>query len=49
MLKTFMERYPNARLAPGQGELDFEWNHHNARRINRLVVDTGLDPARRAA
>ncbi|MDD3764554.1 MAG: cytochrome P450 [Nevskiales bacterium] len=49
MLKTFMERYPNARLAPGQGELDFEWNHHNARRINRLVVDTGLNPARRAA
>jgi len=40
MLTEFMRRFPEAELANGDGELDYEWTHHNARRINRLRVKT---------
>ncbi len=49
MLKEFMQRYPNASLADGDGRIDYEWNHHNARRINRLIIRTGVQVARKAA
>ncbi len=49
MLKEFMRRYPNASLADGDGRIDYEWTHHNARRINRLIIRTGLQAARKAA
>lgn len=49
MLREFMARFPGATLVDGDGQLDYEWNHHNARRINRLMVDTGRVPARQAA
>lgn len=40
MLSEFMKRYPDATLADGDGRVDFEWTHHNARRINRLIIQT---------
>lgn len=40
MLKEFFHRYPDAELADGDGQLDYQWDHHNARRINRLLVNT---------
>lgn len=40
MLTEFMRRFPDAELVNGDGDLDYEWNHHNARRINRLRVKT---------
>jgi cytochrome P450 len=40
MLQEFMKRYPDAELVNGDGEIDYEWTHHNARRINRLRVKT---------
>jgi cytochrome P450 len=49
MLTEFMKRYPDAELADGDGRLDYEWTHHNARRINRLVVKTNVAAARKAA
>ncbi|SFF51085.1 Cytochrome P450 [Fontimonas thermophila] len=49
MLQEFMRRYPNATLADGDGRIDYEWTHHNARRINRLIVKTNRVAARKAA
>ncbi|MBI2384281.1 MAG: cytochrome P450 [Gammaproteobacteria bacterium] len=49
MLTEFMRRFPDADLANGTGDLDYEWTHHNARRINRLKVRTNLKARRRAA
>lgn len=49
MLTEFMRRYPDAELVNGDGDIDFEWNHHNARRINRLRVKTNLKAERKAA
>ena len=49
MLTEFMRRFPDAELANGDGDLDYEWNHHNARRINRLRVKTNLRKADRKA
>jgi cytochrome P450 len=40
MLTEFMKRFPDAELADGDGRIDYEWTHHNARRINRLIVKT---------
>jgi cytochrome P450 len=48
MLQEFMARYPDAELVNGDGEIDYEWTHHNARRINRLRVKTRT-AGRRAA
>ncbi|TXH05874.1 MAG: cytochrome P450 [Nevskiaceae bacterium] len=42
MLNEFMRRYPDATLADGTGDIDYEYTHHNARRINRLIVRTHL-------
>lgn len=49
MLREFMQRFPNATLADGDGRVDYEWTHHNARRINRLIIRTGVQAARKAA
>ena len=49
MLTEFMRRFPDAELVNGDGALDYEWNHHNARRINRLMVKTNLRKAERRA
>lgn len=38
MLTEFIRRFPDAVLADGDGRIDYEWTHHNARRINRLIV-----------
>jgi cytochrome P450 len=40
MLKEFMRRFPNARLHNGDGDLEYDYTHHNARRIIRLNVET---------
>lgn len=40
MLKEFIKRFPHAVLANGTGNIDYEYTHHNARRINRLTVKT---------
>lgn len=49
MLTEFMKRFPDATLADGDGRIDYEWTHHNARRINRLVVKTNVARTRKAA
>ncbi len=49
MLTEFMKRYPEAELANGDGNIDFEWTHHNARRINRLMVKTNRKAGQKAA
>lgn len=49
MLNEFMRRFPNAELADGDGRIDYEWTHHNARRINRLIVCTNLRKRQQAA
>ena len=49
MLQEFIKRYPDATLADGDGRIDYEWTHHNARRINRLIVKTNRQAARKAA
>jgi cytochrome P450 len=49
MLQEFMRRFPDAELVNGDGDLDFEWTHHNARRINRLRVKTNVKAAGRRA
>lgn len=49
MLEEFMRRYPDAELANGDGELEYDYNHHNARRINRLVVRTNRQAQREVA
>lgn len=49
MLAEFMRRFPEAELANGDGDIDYEWTHHNARRINRLRVKTNACAAGRQA
>ena len=49
MISEFIKRYPHASLADGDGRIDYEYTHHNARRINRLVVNTGRAALRQAA
>jgi cytochrome P450 len=44
MLKEFIKRFPNAELANGTGDVEYEYTHHNARRINRLIVKTNARP-----
>lgn len=49
MLKEFIKRFPHAELANGTGDIDFEYTHHNARRINRLKVKTNVKRQMKAA
>ena len=49
MLTEFMKRFPDAELADGDGRIDYEWTHHNARRINRLIVKTNRKVGQKAA
>ncbi|HEX4895119.1 MAG TPA: cytochrome P450 [Solimonas sp.] len=49
MLTEFMKRFPDATLADGDGRLDYEYTHHNARRINRLIVATNRAARKLAA
>ena len=49
MLKEFIKRFPNAELANGNGDIDYEYSHHNARRINRLKVKTNIQAQKKAA
>lgn len=49
MLTEFMRRFPDAELVNGDGDIDYEWTHHNARRINRLRVKTHAQAASRRA
>lgn len=49
MLTEFMKRFPHAELANGDGEIDYDYNHHNARRITRLKVKTNRQAQRKAA
>jgi hypothetical protein len=37
-----MKRFPDAELLDGDGRVDYDYNHHNARRINRLMVKTNV-------
>jgi cytochrome P450 len=49
MLSEFMKRYPDAELADGDGRVDYEWTHHNARRINRLIIKANRKAGQKAA
>lgn len=49
MLSEFMKRFPDAELVNGDGDIDYEWTHHNARRINCLRVKTNRWAQRQAA
>lgn len=49
MLTEFMQRFPDAVLANGNGDLEYDYKHHNARRIVRLNVRTRLEARRKAA
>ncbi|HKY90338.1 MAG TPA: cytochrome P450 [Nevskiaceae bacterium] len=49
MIQEFAKRFPNAELLDGDGHLEYDYNHHNARRINRLIVRTNVAEARKAA
>lgn len=49
MIQELMKRFPNAELLDGDGHLEYDYNHHNARRINRLLVKTNVAAARKAA
>ncbi|MDD3763566.1 MAG: cytochrome P450 [Nevskiales bacterium] len=48
-LQEFIRRFPDAELAGGDGEIEYDYGHHNARRIIRLKVQTNLEAARKAA
>lgn len=48
VIGEFMKRFPDAELAGGDGDIDYDYRHHNARRISRLRVKTNLR-ARQAA
>ena len=45
MLKEFIKRFPDAELVNGTGDIDYEYTHHNARRINKLRVKTHVKAA----
>lgn len=49
MLQEFMKRFPNATLADGNGRVDYDYSHHNARRINKLIVQTNRASMKKAA
>ena len=49
MLKEFIKRFPNAELVNGTGDIDYEYSHHNARRINKLRVKTNVQARQKAA
>src|SRR3546814_21007743 len=49
MIQELMKRFPNAELADGDGHIDYDYNHHNARRINKLIVKTNVAAQRKAA
>jgi len=49
MINELMRRFPDAELVNGDGEVDYDYTHHNARRINRLLVKTNLNAQRKAA
>ncbi|MCK5769732.1 cytochrome P450 [Algiphilus sp.] len=49
MISEFLKRFPDAELANGDGDIDYDYAHHNARRINRLHVRTHQNAARQAA
>ena len=49
MLKEFIKRFPNAELVDGTGDVDYEYTHHNARRMNRLRVKTNIQGAHKKA
>lgn len=49
MIQELMKRFPNAELVNGNGDVEYDYNHHNARRINRLLVKTNVEVARKAA
>ncbi|MGH6643868.1 MAG: cytochrome P450 [Solimonas sp.] len=49
MIQELMKRFPNAELLDGDGHIEYDYNHHNARRINRLLVKTNAVAARKAA
>jgi cytochrome P450 len=49
MIQELMKRFPNAALLDGDGHIDYDYQHHNARRINRLIVKTNVEAARKAA
>jgi cytochrome P450 len=38
-IREFARRFPDASLT---GEIDYDYGHHNARRINRLMVNTNI-------
>jgi cytochrome P450 len=42
MIQEFGKRFPKAELLNGDGDVEYDYNHHNARRINRLLVRTNL-------
>ncbi|WP_028006832.1 cytochrome P450 [Solimonas flava] len=48
-LQEFMRRFPNATLSNGDGDVEYDYQHHNARRIVRLNVQTGLQALRKAS
>lgn len=48
-LQEFIRRFPNATLVNGNGDVEYDYNHHNARRIIRLKVQTNVEAARKAA
>ena len=49
MIQEMMRRFPQATLLNGNGELEYDYNHHNARRINRLIVQTNVAQQKKAA
>ncbi len=42
MIQELMKRFPNAELVNGDGDVEYDYLHHNARRINRLLVKTNV-------
>ena len=48
MIAELMRRFPDAALVNGNGDVEYDYNHHNARRINRLLVKTNVDRVRPA-
>ncbi|MEQ9010462.1 cytochrome P450 [Algiphilus sp.] len=49
MIKEFMRRFPRAELRNGDGDIDYDYSHHNARRITRLCVETHVADTEEAA
>ena len=49
MIQEFIKRFPNAELLDGTGNIDYDYKHHNARRINKLIVRTNQTSLQQAA